>query len=360
MIHALLWICFLLQAPAAESSLSPEAVRSLNAGMEAESRHDFDAAISAFSSAAELAPSSSLTFVRLGNAFMEKHDYAAAIPPLKRAVELSPESPAAHQLLGFALLATGFAAQAIPHLQQVNAYGALGIAQLQSGQPAEAVANLQAALAKSPNDPDLLYYLSSAGTVLASESLDKLLATAPNSARGHQALAQRYYALKSFGEARKEYETALALRPDLPGLRLELGQVYTATSDWEKAEKEFRAGAKSQPGSAEAAYRLGEVLLQQGKMKEAAEELQRSDSLRPDMPETLYSLGRATVVSDLASAERAFERVTQLEKGAPLAGQAYLALAGIHRKQGKAEQAASDMQEYRRIQAVIELHPATN
>jgi len=52
--------------------------------------------------------------------------------------------------------------------------------------------------------------------------------------------------------------------------------------------------------------------------------------------------------------------VTQLEKGAPLAGQAYLALAGIHRKQGKAEQAASDMQEYRRIQAVMELHPATN
>ena len=360
MIHALLLICFLLQTPPSESSLSPQAAQSLNAGMEAESRHDFDAAISAFSRAAELAPSSSLTFVRLGNAFMEKHDYAAAIPPLKRAVELSPESPAAHQLLGFALLATGFAAQAIPHLQQVNAYGALGIAQLQSGQPAEAVANLQAALAKSPNDPDLLYYLSSASAALASESLNKLLATAPNSARGHQALAQRYYALKSFGEARKEYETALALRPDLPGLRLELGQVFMATSDWEKAEKEFRAGAKSQPGSAEAAYRLGEVLLQQGKMKEAAEELQRSDSLRPDMPETLYSLGRATVVSDLASAERAFERVTQLEKGAPLAGQAYLALAGIHRKQGKAEQAASDMQEYRRIQAVMELHPATN
>jgi hypothetical protein len=45
-------------------------------------------------------------------------------------------------------------------------------------------------------------------------------------------------------------------------------------------------------------------------------------------------------------------RVIELEKETPLAGQAYLALAGIHRKQDKTEQAARDTQEYRRIQAL--------
>ena len=91
-------------------------------------------------------------------------------------------------------------------------------------------------------------------------------------------------------------------------------------------------------------------------MKEAAEELRRSDSLRPNMPETLYALGKAAAVSDPDVAEHALQRVIELEKDTPLTGQAYLTLAQIHRKQGKTEQAARDMQDYRRIQALA-VHP---
>jgi tetratricopeptide (TPR) repeat protein len=253
-------------------------------------------------------------------------------------------------------LAEGYASEAIPHLDLAREYGALGIAQLQNGQPEQAVSNLQAALAKNPGDPDLLYYLSRASTALSSQSLDKLMSTFPDSARGHQALGQSYFALKMFAEASKEYGQALALRPDLPGLRLELGQLYAAASEWDKAEQQFLAETKLQPGNAEAAFRLGDALLQQGKMKEAAVSLQRSDSLRPDMPETLYALGRAAAVRDPGAAERELARVIEIEKDTPLAGQAYFALAGIHRKQGRTDQAALEMQEYRRIQSLNE-HP---
>jgi tetratricopeptide (TPR) repeat protein len=352
MIHALLLVFLFMQTQSAEPAIPPEALTLLQSGVDAENHNDLDQAIAAFRKAADLAPSAGIVFFRLGDAYMKKHDYSGAIPPLKRAAELNPDSPPVHQLLGYALLAEGYASEAISHLEIVHEYGALGIAQLQAGQPAEAVTNLQAALAKSPNDPDLLYYLSRAGTSLSSQSLDKLLAAFPNTARGHQALGQNYYVLKMFPQAVKEYEQALALRPDLPGLRLELGQVYAAGSEWEKAEEQFREETKLQPGNAEAAYRLGDALLQQGKMKEAAEELRLSDQLRPDMPETLYSLGRATAVSDPSAAEHALGRVIELEKETPLAGQAYLALAGIHRKQGKTDRAAHEMQEYRRIQAL--------
>jgi len=352
MIHALLWVCLHLQTQAAEPPVPPEVVPLLQSGLDAENHHDLDQAIAAFRKAADLAPSSGVVFLRLGDAYMKKGDYAAAIAPLKRAAELSPDSLAVHQLLGFALLAEGYASEAIRHLEIAHEYGALGIAELQVDQPAEAVTNLQAALAKSPNDPDLLYYLSQAGTSLSSQSMDRLLSAFPDTARGHQALGENYYVMKMFPEAVKEYEQAIALRPDLPGLRLELGQVYAASSEWEKAEEQFRAEAKLQPGNAEAAYRLGDALLQQGKMEEAAEELQRSDSLRPDMPETLYSLGRAAALNDPSVAERALARVIELEKETPLAGQAYLALAEIHRKQGKTEQADREVQEYRRIQTL--------
>ncbi|MFY9802057.1 MAG: tetratricopeptide repeat protein [Candidatus Acidiferrales bacterium] len=356
MIHALLWMCLCIQQQAAEPPIPPAAATLLQSGADAENRNDLDQAIAAFRKAADVAPSSGIVFLRLGDAYMKKRDYAAAIAPLKRAVELTPDSLAAHQLLGYALLAEGYASQAIPHLKMIQDYGALGIAQLQAGQPADAVANLQAALAKTPDDPNLLFYLSRASSALSEESTDKLLAAYPDSARGHQVRGQNAYALKMFPEAEKEYEQAVALRPDLPGLRLELGRVYAAESVWEKAEDQFRAEAKLQPGNAEAAYRLGDALLQLGKMKEAEAELQRSDSLRPDMPETLYALGRAAAVNDPSVAEHAFTRVIDLEKETPLAAQAYLALAGIHRRQGKTDQAARDTQEYRRIQALA-AHP---
>jgi tetratricopeptide (TPR) repeat protein len=356
MMHALLWMCLLLPPQSAEPAVPPDARPLLESGIDAENRGAFDQAVAAFRKAADLAPGSAIVFFRLGDAYMKEHDYAAAIPPLKRAAELSPDSPAVHQLLGYALLAQGYASDAVPHLKMIQDPGALGIAQLQAGQAAEAVANLQAALAKSPDDPDLLFYLSRAATALAGQSLDRLRSVEPNSARGHQALGQTDYEMKMLPQAAKEYAQAIAMRPDLPGLRLELGEVFAAGSEWSKAEEQFRAEAQLQPGSAEAAYRLGNALLQQGKMKEAAAELQRSDSLRPDMPETLYALGRAAATGDPEVAAHALQRVIDLENETPLAGQAYLVLAQIHRRQGKTEQAARDMENYRKIQALA-VHP---
>ena len=357
MIRCILWLCLSLQTQSAEPPVSQEALAVLQAGVDAERRRDLDAAISEFRKATELAPSSAIAFLRLGNAYMQKLDYDAAIPPLKKAAELNPDSLPVHQLLGFALLTRGYAAEAVPHLEAAHEYGALGIAQLQNNQPAEAIENLQRALTKNPGDPDLLYYLSRAGSALSSQSLDRLLSTYRDSARGHQALGQSYNSMKMYNEAKQEYAKAITLRPDLPGPRLELGQVYAAGAEWDKAEEQFRGEAALQPGNAEAAYRLGDALLQQGKMKEAATELKRSDELRPDMPETLYSLGKAATVTDPALAEKALGHVIELEKDTSLAGQAYLALAGIHRKLGKIEQASKEMQEFRRIQSLHDTQP---
>jgi tetratricopeptide (TPR) repeat protein len=352
MIHALLWVFLLLPRQSSEQALPADVLALLQLGLEAENHGDFSGAIAAFGKAADLAPSSPVVFLRLGDAYIKNRDYAAAIPPLKHASELSPDSPPVRQLLGYALLAEGYASEAIPHLQAVHEYGALGIAQLQAGHPGQAVENLQTALANNPDDPDLLYYLYRAATSLSSQSMVKLLTVFPDTARGHQARGQNYFDLKMFPEASKEYEAALAKRPDAPGLRLELGQIYAAGGEWEKAEEQFRLEIKLQPGNSEAAYRMGDALLQQGKMKEAAEALRRSNDLRPDMSETLYSLGRAIAVGDPSSAEHAFNRVIELEKNTPLAARAFLALSGIHRRQGKIELAAQDLQEYRRIEAV--------
>jgi tetratricopeptide (TPR) repeat protein len=348
MIHLVFFAWLAGQATA--SSALPH----LQAGVEARKQHQVEIEIAEFRKATELDPNLADAFVNLGAAFMEKHDYGGAIAPLKRALELSPDLPVAHQFLGYALLSQGFAAEAIPHLERVGALDALGIAQIQTGQLNEAVANFTAALAKRPNDPDLLYYLGHASGLLSKNAIDTLLASFPDSARAHQALAENYFVLRQMPQAEKEYREALRLRPELPGLHLELGQVFANTARWPEAVEEFRAEAKLQPGNAEAAYRLGSALLQQGQAHQAHLELERADQLKPEMPETLYSLGKAASLDgDAAIAQESWTKLLQIEKAGSLAAQAHFGLATLYRKQGKTAEAQHELQEFQKLQSTI-------
>ena len=345
---------FFLVLTLASQAAATDAMQHVQAGLEARKQRQVDVEITEFREAARLDPALADAFLNLGAAYMEKHDYGAAITPLKRALELSPDLLAAHQFLGYALLAQGYAAEAIPHLERAGAQEALGIAQIQTGQLTEAVANFTAALPKHPDDPDLLFYLGHSSGLLSKTAIDTLIANHPDSARAHQALAENYLVLRQMPQAEKEYLEALRLRPDLPGLHLELGQVYANSAQWPKAEAEFRAEAKLQPGNAEAAYRLGAALLQQGNARDALVQLKRSNELKPEMPETLYSLGKAAATAGEGTvAEQAWLKVIELEKNTSLAAQAYFGLAGLHRKQGKLAQSQQEMQEFQKLQSTI-------
>ena len=345
MIRSLLLIALALQLS------SPEAAEHMQAGIAADKQKNFAVAAAEFKKVTQLDPTFVDGFISLGQAYMESGDYGSSIPPLKHALELNADSAPAHQLLGYSLLAQGYANEAIPHLQRSADKTALGIAQIQTGQLPEAVANLQTALAAHPNDPDLLYYLGRASGLLAKQSVDTLLAAYPDSARAHQAMAENYFVLRRMPDAEKEYREALRLRPALPEAHLALGEVYAGAFQWPKAEEEFRIQVKLQPGNAEAAYRLGQALLEQGKVHEAHEELARADRLLPDMPETLYSLGKAdSLEGDASAAEKAWTKLLTIEKESPLAAQAHFGLAGIYRKQGKAADAQREMQEFQKLQ----------
>jgi tetratricopeptide (TPR) repeat protein len=347
--HPVLFIWLALQI------VSPEGAQHMQAGMEAHKQGRFDAAIAEFRKATESDPNLSEAFLDLGEELMQTHDYGAAVAPLRRALELRPDLDAAHLQLGYALLSLGYAAEAIPHLKRVPALEALGIAQIETGQYEEAVANLSAALVKRPNDADLLYYLGRASGLLSKRSIDTLLSVDPDSARAHQAMGENYFVLRQMPQAEQEYREALRQRPDIPGLQLELGLVHARSAQWDKAEEAFRAEAKRQPGNAEAAYRFGAALLQQGKVHEARAELERADRLQPDMPETLYLLGKAASLdADLPLAEKSWTRVIALEKETSLAAQAHFGLASLYRRQGKTAEAQHEMQEFKRLQSRIE------
>jgi tetratricopeptide (TPR) repeat protein len=334
-------------------ALPSETSRHMEAGVRAHQQGHYEVAIREFTRATQLDPNLAEAFLDLGEEYVQTHDYGAAIAPLKRALELRPDLEQGHLDLGYALLSQGFPAEAIPHLERARAVEALGVAETEAGRYQEAIENLSAALAKRPNDPDLLYYLGRAAGLLSKRSIDTLTEAYPDSARTHQAMAENYFVLRQMPQAEGEFRAALQQRPDIPGLHMELGLVYAGAAQWPKAEEEFRAETKLQPGNAEAAYRLGSALLQQGKIHEAREELTRADKLKPEMPEILYSLGKAaSLEGDTAAAEKAWVNLLQIEKQTSLAAQAHFGLAALYRKQGNAAKAQSEMEEFRKLQKI--------
>jgi tetratricopeptide (TPR) repeat protein len=345
MIPSFLAIALMLQAgPSA-------ALQHLHAGVEADKAGQWDSAIGEFQKAIALDPKLTVALVDLGQVFIEKRDYAAAVPPLQQALELNPKVDGAHQLLGYALLAQGYAAEAIPHLEKANDENALGIALLEAGRLPEAVAVLQKALAKSPDDPDLLYYYGRASGLLSKDAFDTLESRFPDSARAHQMMAEDYAALREVPSAEREFSEALRLRPQTAGLHLDLGYLYARAQQWDKAEEQFRLETELQPGNAEAMYRLGEAQMQLGKFRDARVALARSDQLKHDMPETLYMLGKAASLDgDDALAQKSWLHLLSLEKDTSLAGQAHFGLAGIYRKQGKTADAEREMELFRKLQ----------
>lgn len=332
-------------------SISPDVVQHVQAGLQAQKQGRLNDAIREFKTVTELMPNLAAAWVNLGAAYLQNKDYGAAIAPLKRSLELNQNLVGADQMLGYALLEQGYTAEAIPHLKKAGMTDALGVAEYKLGHYLDAIQDLETALAKHPNDPDLLYYLGRASGLLSKDALDTLQSTYPDSARAHEALGENYAVLRRVPEAIKEYQEALRIAPKAPGIHLALGLVYAGEKDWPKAEEQFHAETEIQPGDAEAAYRYGDALLQEGNIKQARIELERADRLQPGMPQTLYSLGKVNALAgDAAAAEKAWMHLLSIEKNTSLAGEAHFGLATLYRKQGKTAEAARQMQEYQKIQ----------
>jgi tetratricopeptide (TPR) repeat protein len=344
MIHLCLAFVLAMQSPSAE------VIQHIQAGLSADKQGDHAVAIEEFKKGIELAPDVAASYVDLGTVYMEENRCADAIPQLQKAISLQPDIAGAQAMLGYALLFQGYASQAIPHFRAGDVKVGLGIAQLENGDLTAAIENLGAALQQQPDNPDILYYLSRAAGLLSKQTGDRLLATQPNSARAHQALAENYWAFHRAPDAEKEYETALRIRPHLPGVHLELGELYANIQQWPKAEVEFQAAATLSPGSAEAAYRYGEALLENGKIHEAVATLTRADELEPNMPETLYALGHAEALAGNPSAgEKYWNHQLEIEKDSELAAKAHFGLATIYRKQNRPAEAVREMKAFQQL-----------
>lgn len=183
----------------------------------------------------------------------------------------------------------------------------LGIVLQQRGRHREALIEFRAALALDPS--------FGAARLLAGTSL---------------------LALEQPGAAAAELERAARLMPGEPAAHLQLADAYERTGNTEGVVAEYRRLTTLAPDSDEYAYRLGKAYL-----RLAARSYERIRVVNPRSARLAQALGSQYLDQDRPElARRAFEDAARLDPA--LAG-IHLALARIHLREGRWEDAAAEV-----------------
>jgi tetratricopeptide (TPR) repeat protein len=231
------------------------------------------------------------------------------------------------------------------HPSDARAHVLLARVEIARGNDAAAYDALQAALKADPRNVDALYYLGMVTGTLAQRQFHDLETKAPDSALLHQLAAESLAAQDKRAAAEKEYETALARRPDLLESLLGLATLQrirlaceTAIPLYEKAEairptfdgaygramcqsllqdddaavKSFEQAVERNPRAAVAWVGLGSSLNKLQRSKEAISKIQHAIALEPTMGEAYYALGLTYQTAGQADlAQDAFKKAEQ-------------------------------------------------
>jgi tetratricopeptide (TPR) repeat protein len=202
-------------------------------------------------------------------------------------------------------------------------------AQAPQGSVAAAVAELETAITRRPNDPQLhvalgLAYWDRNDFPRALQAFERAVKVGPKSAEAHNwlgvALAEKgdlpgaialfrkaialdpkygraYSNLGStlatsgdVAEAVKVFEQALTLEPNSVAAQLNLGMALRETGDLEGARRYLNRVAAADPESASVHYELGQTLRQQGDLAGAAAALEKAIEIDPELREGYYAL----------------------------------------------------------------------
>ena len=144
-----------------------------------------------------------------------------------------------------------------------------------------ALGGFREALVIAPRNTDALYYLSLTAGVLAQGEYQRLLATAPDSARAHQVLAEAHEAQDRPAEAEDEYKAALEKSPGSVELLVALGDLTRSKSRFDDALSYYHRAAAIAPSDYDVLYGIGACLFLSGAAGEGRRVLPRGAARRP-------------------------------------------------------------------------------
>jgi tetratricopeptide (TPR) repeat protein len=237
-------------------------------------------------------PNNAVVRYNLARAYQSRNDLEGAKRQYEEAVKLRKGFLAAWIGLSQVSLAKGEFAHAIEAADKALAIDPSNVlpmavkanAMINSGNLQQARADLQTALTKRPNSPDLEFQLALVSYAErkfgdAEKIFRALLEKYPNDPRLNFATADVLLNTNRGAQALELLQGQLKRAPDNMAMHYAVGATAMRTRDYDVAEREFRMLLGRNPKNLEIYMRLGETLRERGQLQQAIEVLRQGQAI---------------------------------------------------------------------------------
>jgi tetratricopeptide (TPR) repeat protein len=321
----------------------------------AEKTGDYQAAERVYFQALALAPDNLETLKRLGVLQQTELKFPQSIESFKRVLAHEPQYSEVNFFLGVSYFGENDLNQAIrsfelelgtlkPH-PRCRYY--LALALQAAGQIDESISQLNRTTAENPKDADALYQLARIYKNASIQAIEKLKALDQDSFQLHALMGEVYADDERYAEAIKEYQAALAKRPDATGIHYAIGVGYWVQHQLDAAKKEFIDALKENPNDALTNLYLGDIAVHEERFAEAHGYLSVAERGQSSMPHVHVLLGKCYRGEN--NPEKAkFEFLAAIQAD-PTAAQPHYLLAQVYRELRDPQASSKEFAEFERL-----------
>lgn len=328
-----------------------EATEAMRAGKLEEAAQGFAAVVATSPGFAE-------AHFNLGLVREEQGKNEDAIASLQKALALKPKLRGANLFLGIAEYRLNQLDPAIATLRKetsnypadASAWMWLGVAELAKEQPEDAVQALDKAARLAPDNVDILYERGRAHLLVSKNSYARMFKADPKSWRVHQVLAEADAEADRHDDSIAEYEAAIRLAPNQPGLHEELGIEYQKVGKLEAAGAELQRELELDPHNVLARYKLGTLEVEQGDAANGKTAIEAALQQNPQLKDAAYYLGRAEMqLGNDSAAVEALKRAISGNSDPEIAQQAWYQLGIVYRRMHRMADAQQAMAMFQKL-----------
>jgi tetratricopeptide (TPR) repeat protein len=320
-----------------------------------EKQGDYSGAERIYAQALALAPENLETLKRFGVLQQTELKFSDSIALFQKVLERDAHYPETNFFLGVSYFGARDFAHAIQSFEQElttpNSHPRcryyLGLALQASGRIDEAISQLNRLVSENPKDADALYQLARIHKNASIEAIERLKTLDQDSFQLHALMGEVYADEERYSEAIKEYQAALAKRPDAQGIHYAIAVAYWAQHQIDSAEKEFMDAWKEDRNDALTNLYLGDIAVRRRRFVEALGYLRVAQKGQPGMPQVHLLLGKCYQgQNDLEKAKVEFLAAIDAD---PTAAQPHYLLAQVYRELHDAQASAAELAQFERL-----------
>jgi tetratricopeptide (TPR) repeat protein len=320
-----------------------------------EKHSDYAAAESVYLKALELAPGNPETLKRLGIVEQTEMKFDESIIHFKQALSRDAQYAEVNFFLGVSYLGQNDFANAIQSFQQELATAKphrrcryyLGLAFQSAGRMEEAMAAFNGAVTENSKDADSLYELARIYKNASIHVIDRLRILDPDSFQLHALLGEMDADGEHYTDAIREYQAALAKRPDATGIHFAIGVAYWIQRQFEPAKKEFLEAYKENSNDPLTNLYLGDIAVRDREFDDAMKYLDIAEKGQVESFRVHLLLGEC--YRDQHQLEKAKAEFLTAVKADSNAAEVHYLLAQVYQELKDPEASTKEFAEFERL-----------